>query len=239
VKIPFGQRIAVGRKLIDLEPELVGATLQTIKAGWQIAIERIQARSYNHEVEITECLRDGMRKALECGDLAQFRPTMIVAPGTESRSEPDMPVPDGRTDIPLYFWKVTYEIGEHDPHAIIECKRVAERDSTLAREYVLEGVDRFCTGKYAANHSRAFMAGYVLLGTPSGAVAGINRYLNRHHRVSERLKPSTNCDWTWRSEHPRSTTPVELHHAMLALATTLNDTAAGSARTEEMTQPTE
>jgi hypothetical protein len=31
---------------------------------------------------------------------------------------------------------------------------VAEGDTTLAREYVVEGIDRFRTGKYAENHIR-------------------------------------------------------------------------------------
>ncbi len=94
---------------------------------------------------VTECLRDGMRHALS-GKRLPWSRTMIIVPGAESRSKTGMTIPDGRTDIPVYLAQVFSSTGEHDPYAIIECKRVAAGDSTLAREYVTEGIDRFCTG---------------------------------------------------------------------------------------------
>jgi hypothetical protein len=153
VKIPFRQLAAVGRNFIDLSPEVTAAILWTLEAGWEIARERTEVRTEAREVAMTECLRDGMREALNKGRLL-WRRTMIVLPGTESRSRSCMTMPDGRTDIPLLLIPIFRRSGEHDPHAIVECKRIAERDATLVREYVTEGIDRFCTGKYASSHSR-------------------------------------------------------------------------------------
>lgn len=95
--------------------------------------------------------------------------------------------------------------GEHDPHVILECKRVAEGDARLAREYVVEGIDRFRTSKYAENHRRGFMIGYLVSGNEQGVVDAVNRYLARCSRHAEALVPSATGLATtgWESEHPR------------------------------------
>ena len=116
---------------------------------------------------------------------------MTVLPGTETRSRPEVPRPDGRTDIPVFFQDIREEHDEQDPHAIIECKRVAGNDARLCRLYVVEGIDRFSTGKYAANHAVGFMAGYLLAGDAGSAAAGVNRHLTRKGRQSERLVSAT------------------------------------------------
>ena len=218
MRLPLGQSAAVGRQFIDLSPELTIAIVLTVGAGWQIALERPELVPQANEVTITECLRDAMRVALV---LRRFpwRKTMIVAPGTESRSRPGMTAPDGRTDIPLFLTRVFARSGEHDPHAILECKRVAEGDTTLARNYVVEGIDRFRTGKYAENHRRGFMIGYVLSGIPQGVVDGINTFLLGRSRRRETLSPSPigTVPGVWESEHARKVGggPITLHHAML------------------------
>jgi hypothetical protein len=188
VIIPFNQPTAVGRAFINLVPEFIVAILRTVEAGWDIAREREEVHPGANEVVITECLRDGMRNAL---DERRFPwcEMMIVAPGTESRSYAGMTRPDGRTDIPLFLIPVFSWSREHDPHAIIECKRVAAGDSHLTREYVVEGIDRFCKGKYAENHGKGFMAGYVVSGAPAEVVEGINHYLDGKGRLAERLGP--------------------------------------------------
>jgi hypothetical protein len=160
-----------------------------------------------------------MREALRVHNLP-WRKTMIVAPGSESRSQPGMTAPDGRTDPPLYLTRVYARSGEHDPHAIIECKRVAAGDTDLAREYVVEGVDRFRTGKYSENHARGFMVGYVLAGPPEAVVDGINRYLTGRKRLEELLeRPRSSVTQRWVSRHARAVPnePISLHHAMLVV----------------------
>ena len=145
--------------------------------------------------------------------------TMIVAPGTESRSVPQLTAPDGRTDIPLFLTNVFAKLREHDPHAIVECKRVAEGNTSLAREYVVEGVDRFKSGKYGENHSNGFMVGYVISGSRQGVVKGINAYLQGQSRIGEILdeRPARAVANCWISEHSRQPgkMPIALHHSML------------------------
>ena len=149
---------------------------------------------------------------------------MVVLPGTESRSRPDVLLPDGRTDIPILWIEIFLRSGEHDPHAIIECKRIAGGDPRLCREYVVHGIDRFREGKYGGNHAAGFMAGYLIAGDASAAVRGVNRYLNAGHgshvpRRDENLEPSILVaePWVWTSRHPREAAPaVALYHAFLS-----------------------
>ena len=194
------------------------AILRTVEAGWAIALASPDLAASYGEVPTTERLRDGMREALNSGRFT-WSGMMHVLPGTESRSRPDVPVPDGRTDIPVFLIEVALRFKEHDPHAIIECKRVAGNDANLCREYVVEGIDRFRTAKYAGNHLTAFMVGYLVAGDAKAAVLRINRYLDRKSRKGENLEPSQLAaeSWAWQSAHPRvESLPITLHHAFFA-----------------------
>jgi len=219
MRIPYEEPLAVGLEVIELEPDVVAAILRTIQAGWEYASALADVHAGAGEVTITEHLRDGMRQALN--GLGWGR-TMIVLPGTESRSGPEVLLPDGRTDIPILLIEIFLRLQEHDPHAIIECKRIAGDDPNLCRRYVVEGIDRFRTGKYGSKHTLGLMAGYLIARDASAAAAGINSYLSRKQRNPEHLKPSDALPgtWAWRSRHPRerSAQPVELHHAFVALA---------------------
>lgn len=167
------------------------------------------------EVLITERLRDGMRVALKNSSWS-----LIVLPGTESRSKNTVVLPDGRTDIPLMVIEVFLRTQEHDPHAIIECKRISGSDTHLCREYVVEGMDRFAHGKYGENHAVGFMVGYVLSGSARESAEGVNAYLGRVSRTSDRLESSDIVDMmTWYSQHARATSscPINLHHALLEM----------------------
>ncbi|WP_149539269.1 hypothetical protein [Siccirubricoccus phaeus] len=219
MRIPFGQSAAIGRTFINLNTELTVAILRTVEAGWELAAKREVVHPGADEVAITETLRDAMREALALRRLP-WRKTMIVAPGSESRSRPGMTAPDGRTDIPLYLTRIFARSGEHDPHVIIECKRVAAGDTDLAREYVVEGIDRFRNGKYCENHARGFMVGYVLSGSPAAVVNGINSYLTGRKRLAELLSLAGAPELAgWMSEHDRVTpnVPILLHHSMLVV----------------------
>ena len=221
--IPFEEPTAIGRPFVDLSEEIATAILRTIEGGWQIALTRADANPTANEVPLTECLRDGMREALDRGGLPWGR-SMIVAAGTESKSRAGLLRPDGLTDIPLYLIQVFVSTGAHDPHAIIECKRVAEGDAALNRAYVVEGIDRFRDGKYASDHRVGFMVGYVLAGSPAVIVEAINQYLDGFGRPDERLTASDliESDGLWASDHrrPSPATRIHLHHAMLAMKVT-------------------
>jgi len=125
--------------------------------------------------------------------------------------------PDGRTDIPLYLLQVYAQTSEHDPHAIVECKRLSAGSTRLAREYVLQGIDRFRARKYSQNHDHGFMAGYVQSGEAAEVVALINAYLIRRKRHSELLTPQATEMWV--SKHSRVQQAfITLYHMMLCFA---------------------
>lgn len=138
MKLPHDGLATSGRLFIDLKPEIATAIMQTVEAGWVRAQEWSDVNVDAYEEPITERLRDGMRQALQHEDLP-WSCSMVVLPGTESRSGPDVLLPDGRIDIPILI----RSFYGHDPHAIIECKRVAGNNARLCREYVKEGIDRF------------------------------------------------------------------------------------------------
>ena len=217
MNLPFDVPVATGRQFIELAGEFAVAILLSIEEGWTLALQEPDLDSGTREVIITERLRDGMRQALNSGKL-QWGQNIVVLPGTESRSRPEVLTPDGRTDIPILFLEIFVRFGEHDPHAIIECKRIAGNDTNLCREYVVEGIDRFREGKYAGNHSMGFMIGYVIASDITTATTGINRYLTRKSRDDEHLKPSSILSEpsVRQSCHPRMQAPtIELHHAFL------------------------
>ena len=211
MKVPTTDRSVVGQ-LIELAPDLVATVLRVIDEGWEHA-RAASAAPPDCERLLTKRLRDGMR-------VAESRPiSMVVQPGAESES-PGASVPDGLTDIPVFFIEIYLQFSEHDPHAIIECKRVAGTDTDLCRKYVVNGIDdRFRHGKYSSGHSVAFMVGYVLWGTVGDAADGINRYLAGRGRGFDSLGPSTldAGHWVRQSEHQRSFgVPIVLHHAFLS-----------------------
>ena len=223
MKLPRDVPVIADRSFIELDSEISAAILRTVEAGWTLALKSLDVNGDAAEIPMTERLRNGMRSVLNGGGLPWSR-TMAVLPGTESRSRPDVLLPDGRTDIPILWIEIFLRSGEHDPHAIIECKRIAGDDPHLCREYVVHGIDRFRTGKYARNHADGFMAGYLIAGDASAAASGVNRYLNairkKHEpRRDENLKPSrlVSEPWAWVSHHPReATSAMALHHTFLS-----------------------
>ena len=215
MKLPHDARLTVGKTPVELSLEISASILLTIDKGWALALQWPDVRVTAREVLITERLRDGMRLALRDDD--KWRGQMMVHAGTESRSRPEILLPDGRTDISISIIPMFSESCEH-PHAIIECKRIAGNNSRLSREYVVEGIDRFRTGKYAGNHATGFMVGYLIAGNISEVVTGVNRYLSRKGRGNENLRQSALIQerWVWDSRHPRSDArPIDMHHAFL------------------------
>jgi len=216
VRIPTVDPSFNGQPLLKLARSAQKTILRVVEAGWEIVLKSENVNPKDPEIEMNERLRDGMRDALNSG---RFPTKMIVSLGTESRSHPDLIAPDGRTDIPIYVIEIFLKFGMHDPHAIIECKRVAGNDNDLCHEYVINGIDRFRKGKYGRFHLTGFMVGYLIANDASVAACGINRHLNRKSRNSENLKPSELIPEAWvrRSTHPREGNPaIELHHVFLS-----------------------
>lgn len=232
MRIPYEAPGPLGREFIDLAPEVAAAILLTLVAGWRHARGFSDVNAQAGEVLMTERLRDGMRSELKSKG-HPWGKMLVVLPGTESRSNSAVVIPDGRTDIPLMLIESFLRTQEHDPHAVIECKRIAGSDTHLCREYVVEGVDRFRSGKYSQNHAVGFMVGYVLSGTAVEAADGVNAYLTRIFREVEHLELSDICEkaLSWASQHARSapSSPVRLHHSFLGLA----DAVAGRSDASE------
>ena len=218
MKLHFDGPATNGRRFIDLEPDIASTILRTVNVGWINALKSPDVDTGAHEVELTERLRDGMRQALN-RESPSLNDTLVVLAGTESRSRPEVLVPDGRTDISILCIGFRIRFHEHDPHAIIECKRIAGGDARLCRAYVVQGIDRFRTGQYSGNHSTGFMIGYLISGDEQAAVIGINSYLDRNSRPNETLIRSDVITESrvWTSHHPRAaTSPIKLHHSFLA-----------------------
>ena len=202
--------------LIELSRIQRIALLRMLIAGWKQALQNSALHSGLGEVEMTEHLRGGMRETLR---YMAWNKEITVAPGTQSVSGAAGMRPDGLTDIAFYFRHIREDYDEHDPHAIVECKRVSGNDARLCRMYVVDGIHRFAIGQYASKHAFAFMAGYLLAGRMEEAVGSINGYIERHRDLSEVLYPSTDLDHpqAWHSQHarPKPLRPVEICHVIL------------------------
>jgi hypothetical protein len=218
MKLIGDEPAALGHEFIALSADVTVAIVTILASGWRYARGHGDVTAQAGEVPITERLRDGMRQALKL-DGHVWAKTLWVLPGTESRSKEAL-VPDGRTDIPLGVVEIFLQHGEHDPHAIVECKRIAGSDTSLCREYVVEGIDRFRSSKYGFNHTVGFMVGYLLSGTDAEATVGVNGYLTRQGRTDEELRSSGATASTWISRHVRaSPSPaISLHHAFFQFA---------------------
>jgi len=206
---------------IDIQEDRCVTILWIVWNGWTRVLATGDVDATWGEVPITERLRREMDATATLVDKDVW-----VHPGMESTSREDTPTPDGRTDIPISFTRIKEDLGVH-PHAIIECKRVAENNSELCREYVDEGIRRFVSGsrsdpnwpKYASAHAAGFMVGYLLSGSVVGVVAAINSRLpeSEHLHSSVILQRGS----TRASRHLRKfpLSAITLHHVFLPVAT--------------------
>ena len=224
--IPIGQGgERRGRQPLDLELGLTVLILRLIKAGWDAVCRDGHVDSGCDEREMTEVLLEGMRSHLDSrrgsanGDSVEWRDNITVARGTEVAPGRGHSGVRGIPDIAVYFHDIRVRRNDHDPHAVVECKRVSGSRLRLCQLYVFRGIDRFVSGKYAGHHSVGFMIGYLLEGSVSMAVDGINAYLSNGLRPSEVLIPfDSQClDSVHISRHarPMLSTPVVIHHTFL------------------------
>lgn len=201
---------------VALTPDVRQAILDVVRAGWAVASEVVEETDVAREDALNELLRDGMRFAVEedrALGLHRRLPEMRILPEGASRSCPELDRPDGRPDIPILLSRPFSQ----EAQAVIECKRVDGNRAKLCRLYVVEGIDRFTSGKYARNHETAFMVGYVITGTCVAAVDGVNGYLERRARPQDQLEQLPGMDRsTWRSHHSRTSGfPIVLFHTFL------------------------
>ncbi len=211
----------LGRQFIDIHGERCDAILQILEAGWKRASDYPEVHPGAGEVEITERLRDGMRAVFGGGSRRVVQKDDRVA-GDRVAVEParfEARRTHGHSDL----------LQRH-PRGVRRTRSTRDRRAQtghgnraeLCREYVIEGINRFVTGKYAGNHAFGFMAGYLLSGDAASAATRINAYLTGKGRRSERLGLSSfpAAPWARRSRHrrPDSAEPIVLHHAFFGFA---------------------
>lgn len=194
---------------VELARGQVLTVLTAIADGWQAATGNDSLTASLGEREVTRWLIGGMRRTM--GHLG-----VTVARGTET---PEGNVPD----ICISFQKLREEKDEHEPHVVVECKRVAGDDSELCRLYVRKGMSRFKERKYGKRRFHGFMVGYLMSGSGDEAVEGINVYLVRHWGEADCLKKtelSTSLA-VWQSRHSRpAEQPIEVMHQFFAFRQT-------------------
>ena len=197
-----------GGSFVELSVAQVAMVLQIIGRGWSLALEQSALTADLNEIEMTKWLIPGMRRSVPDSGVTIQR-------GTETAGAA---IPD----ICISFQRIREDQDEHEPHAVVECKRVSGDDTGLCRLYVVEGMDRFATGKYGAKRAHGFMAAYVTSGTPGEAADGVNRYLRRHREGAEYLvdeKRPVATFSVWVSLHSRPhETRVRLRHVFLEFA---------------------
>lgn len=176
---------------------------------------------------MTEALLESMRSHLHSrgrsamGSSVERREKVTVARGTEVPPNRGQSGLLGIPDIAIYFHDFRVSLNYHDPHAVIECKRISCSRPQLCRLYVHQGIERFISGKYARDHCVGFMIGYLLDGGIPSAVELINGYLKNDFPASEILVVSdSECSHSvYISRHSRPTLPdpVVVHHTFLRL----------------------
>lgn len=202
---------------LRIRADLVADMLTLIKVGWANSVGHPDVSRETCEIKLNARLGQGMRKAVN-DRVVRSAKRISVLPGTESG--PDGQIREGITDISIHLRDLREGYNRHGPHAVIECKRIEGTDTDLCRLYVVQGVDRFRSGKYGRGYAVGFMVGYLVSGSADEATTGVNKYLAGKERDSERLARSTVNGEDWESRHPRSTTDgdISLYHVMLAFA---------------------
>ena len=218
MKVPTGFSSAGERGIADIYKSVPLTILCLMKHGWEKAVAKSTVNSDLEEVKITARFREGMIEVLKDG-LFHLGREILVARGTETSSHKDPYRATGLSDIAIYFTGIREKLDDHEPQAIVECKRISAKGSDLARLYVVEGINRFRDGKYAGDLPYGFMVGYLLCGDVDSAVRLINHHLENRGRTSEGLATSSLIEEAWArySRHPRPEIgrDIHCHHAFL------------------------
>jgi hypothetical protein len=142
--------------------DIIPITLELIYRAWPNVCKSTVVDCRSHEPQIAGALYNELWK-LKTG----VEPPHIECEAA-SRSDSELLIPDGRIDFKLLYGF------QQDDYLSLECKRVSSTDSTLATNYVREGVVRFTSGKYAAGHDWAAMLAFVIDSNLSGSATLIN-----------------------------------------------------------------
>lgn len=171
-----------------------------------------------HETVISRSLRNALRQTKNS---TRFLPCLIDREVVED--DPDTAEEKGRIDI-----RFIHGCNE-SVYFAFECKRLNVsangRHKSLAHEYVVDGMMRFVTDKYAAGLHQGGMIGFVMDGDPEAATAKVDAEVRASVRALRMprgagLEPSSvfGAEAAVReTRHPRRKPTLTLHHLFLAV----------------------
>ena len=95
-----------------------------------------------------------------------------------------------------------------------ECKRLSIGQSKLIQEYIVNGVNRFTSGKYASKCSVSAMIGYVQDGQVSDIVAALEPLMKNTNLEENLIRILNESNPEYKTVHIRDTDAqaIVLHH---------------------------
>ncbi len=142
------------------------------------------------EVPITRVVRKAMRRVKGVLGLTNLQIQGEQELDNMATDDPDIL---GRIDIVLQF---LHQFGDENAYVAVECKRLLPGDTGLNGRYIVQGVDRFVTGQYAAGHAWGFMLGYMLALPAQEVIEFIDRRIRNAYGKAAALQRE--------SRHPHS-----------------------------------
>lgn len=186
----------------EISPEIEQAILQLVVDGferWRLGgFKRVGDHEDHYTVRLVACMREIRRER-----------NMALVPRYQ-HTEPSDEMLQGQEDpahAPRIDMVIAWDFVEDDAYLSIECKRLAP--GTLARLYVVKGIDRFVRGYYGAKVGTGAMVGYVIRGTPDALLQQINTRVQEAPGMgtSHALVPADPIGWldnVFASSHARS-----------------------------------
>jgi hypothetical protein len=163
--------------------DVVATILDITVKAWPAVAAGGKVGPQSHEDEISDELRWEMD-----AEKKRRRPVPHLRFERETQSD----LPDKSRDVGLIDVFVIYSFEQREYFAI-ECKRLKDADSALARLYVTEGVHRFVSGKYSLGHPYASMVGFVCSGRSADVAALVEKTLTTFDREVSGM--STESSW--------------------------------------------
>ena len=206
---------SLGRPTLPLRELYVPAVLELLLVGASdLQATRLVSPSMS-ENRISALLDQRMRATRMAGNssdiLSWFMRTLIPE---DLEQPPELVEPDF-----LFTWG-PYPSRE-DPCLYVEAKRLRGAGSSLAGDYVDEGVLRFVDGSYGRGHDYGIMVGYVVVAPVSGAVSSVKTAMDHRKSQTRQLSgfapdnsfcayPATNHSSHWQQVASQTITLVHI-----------------------------
>jgi len=165
---------------------LVPRIIRLVLDSWAVF-----ATSERHEVQITQRFCATLRKNQEALMLPFLIDPEIILPNEDGTAQ------EGRIDIRFINGY------RHKVYFALECKRLRVRQpsgfTSLAGEYVAEGMVRYVSGQYAGGQDVGGMLGYVMDGQVDLAISDVRTAIERRRNdlrmgQNETLRSSSSVD---------------------------------------------